>query len=286
MSGRGIALSWYTRRAVRRTVAALLLAALSLGACTDDRVSLAYGLVPGRRFEYRLLLRAEVDRTLEGITRSQHVEATFRASQAIIERLEDGGARAEITLVPESLEVEGKEVEPGPGQEFSVRLGPDGRVVDIGEPTGEAREELAPVGLERLLPRLRPVLPGTEVAAGDTWSSETDFDDAGGSFSLSTESRLAELGVVGGYPAALVRTTYESPVNRRETFANALADLVGTDVGAQQAWFSLDGFLLRARGDSVGTYRITFRPPEAELGVTPVEGALVVRLHTEMDLVR
>jgi hypothetical protein len=57
-------------------------------------------------------------------------------------------------------------------------------------------------------------------------------------------------------------------------------------VGAQQAWFSLDGFLIRATGDSVGTYRVTFRPPEGELGVTPVEGALVVRLHTEMELLR
>jgi hypothetical protein len=190
-----------------------------------------------------------------------------------------------MSLVPVSLTVDGATIDPGPGQEFTVRLGPDGRVVEIGEAAGRPREELAPLGIDRLLPRLRPVLPGTDVAAGETWLAQTEFTDAAGSFSLATESRLSQLGLVRGLPAALVRTTYRSPVDRQESFANAVADLVGTDVGAQEAWFSLDGYLIEASGDSVGTYRVTFRPPEGELGVTPVEGALAVRVHTHMRLV-
>jgi hypothetical protein len=55
-------------------------------------------------------------------------------------------------------------------------------------------------------------------------------------------------------------------------------------VGAQEAWFALDGFLVRASGDSVGSYRVTFTPPGGEVGLQPVQGALVVRLHTEMEL--
>jgi hypothetical protein len=34
----------------------------------------------------------------------------------------------------------------------------------------------------------------------------------------------------------------------------------------------------------VGTYRVTFMPPEGDEGLAPVKGALVVRLHTEMQL--
>jgi hypothetical protein len=269
-----------------RRVPAIALTVLLLGACTDDRVPLRYGLETGRVLQYDLLLEADVEGTIGEESRTQTLAAGFGVTQEILEPLEGGGVAARMTLTPRSLAVNGVPAEPGPAQEFEVQLGPDGRVVAIGEASGEPQQELAPLGIDRLLPRLRPVLPGIEVAAGETWSSRTDFDDDAGSFSISTESRLAELGTLRGYPAALVRTTYRSPVNRRETFANALADLAGTDVGAQEAWFALDGFLIRALGDSVGTYRVTFRPPEGELGVTPVEGQLVVRLHTRMELVR
>jgi hypothetical protein len=267
----------------RPAVAALLVLA---PACTgDDRIPLRYGLQEGTVLRYELVLRAEVERTLEEQRQIQDVEASFDVTQAILETTPEGGSTARLSLQPVSLVVDGVPSEAGPGQEFVVELGPDGRVVDIGEPDVEGTEELAPLGIERLLPRLRPVLPGTEVAAGDSWSSQTEFSDPAGTFELSTDSHLEQLGVLAGRPAALVRTTYESPVNRRERFANALAELVGTDIGAQESWFALDGFLIRSVSDSVGTYTVTFRPPEGELGVTPVEGALVVSLHTEMRLV-
>jgi hypothetical protein len=128
------------------------------------------------------------------------------------------------------------------------------------------------------------VLPGRPVAPGDDWHSRTEFTDEQGRFSLTTRSRLTQLGRVEGRDSALVRTSYESPVDRQEVFANAVADVEGEDVGAQEAWFSLEGFLVQASGDSVGTYRVTFMPPEGEEGVAPVHGALVVRLHTDMQL--
>jgi hypothetical protein len=193
-------------------------------------------------------------------------------------------AEARVTLVPESLEVDGRPVEVGPAQEFTVQLGADGRVVAVEEPAADPGEPLQPVGLERLLPRLRPVLPGRPVAPGETWRSETRFQDDRGRFSVDASSRLAQLGVTDGYRAALVRTTYRSPVDRQETYANAMADIVGEDVGAQEAWFALEGFLVRSSSDSVGTYDVTFRPPGGEPGVAPVAGSLVVRLHTEMQL--
>jgi hypothetical protein len=73
-------------------------------------------------------------------------------------------------------------------------------------------------------------------------------------------------------------------VKRREIFANAVADIEGRDVGTQEAWFALEGFLVRASGDSVGRYHVLFRPPGGEVGVAPVEGELHVRLHTDMRL--
>jgi hypothetical protein len=268
---------------VRRAIL-LLLTAVLLPACRGDRVPLAYRLEPGLRLEHRLTLRAEITRTLSGQTRGEEVVATFRATQEIVGPLDDGGAEAAVSLVPEGLQVNGRTVDIGPAQEFTVHLGPDGRVVAVQSAAGEETEALQPVGLDRLLPRLRPVLPGRPVAPGDTWRSDTDFADDQGRFSLSTQSRLAQLGTVDGRDAALVRTTYESPVDRQEVFANAVADVEGEDVGAQEAWFALEGFLVRAASDSVGTYRVTFMPPEGDEGLAPVKGALVVRLHTEMRL--
>jgi hypothetical protein len=161
----------------------------------------------------------------------------------------------------------------------------DGRIVEIEESTGEPAEALAPVGLERLLPRLGPVLPNGPVGIGDSWTSDTEFADETGSFSVALRSSLARLGMQDGEAAALVRTTYVSPVRRREVFANAVAEIDGEDVGTQEAWFALDGFLIGASGDSVGSYRVTFRPPGGEDVLEPVRGSLDVRLHTELSLV-
>jgi hypothetical protein len=141
------------------------------------------------------------------------------------------------------------------------------------------------VGIERLLPRLRPVLPADPVEPGERWSSETRIADEDGTFSIEASSRLAALDRLGGRPSALVRTTYISPVDRREIFANAVADLSGRDVGTQEAWFSLEGYLIRASGDSVGRFDVAFRPPGGEESGVEVEGRLSVRLHTEMVLV-
>ena len=268
---------------VRRLIV-LVLPCLLLPACRDDRVPLAYHLEAGRRLEHRLTLEAEVTRTLQGQTREEDVVARFRATQEVVASLPDGGAEVNTVLVPESLEVDGRSVDTGPDQEFVVTLAPDGRVVEIREAGADPGGALAPVGIERLLPRLRPMLPGYPVRPGDAWRSETSLSDENGRFSLSARSRLTQLGVTDGYDAALVRTTYESPVDRQEVFQNAVAQMRGTDVGAQQAWFALEGFLLRSSGDSVGSYRVAFTPPGDQVGLDPVEGSLVVRLHTEMEL--
>lgn len=269
----------------RRLSIPLLLAVMVLVGCADDRVSLSYRLEEGRRLRYSLAIEAEVNRTLGGDTRRQQIEAVFRAGQEVLDELDDGAFLARTTLDPISLVVDGTSRSVGPGQEFLVTLGADGRVQELERARGEASEPLGLVGIDRLLPRLRPVLPGRSVSPGDAWSSDSRLRDEDGTFILESRSRVAELGVTDGHPAALVRTTYASPVDRREVFANAAADLNGRDVGTQEAWFALDGFLVRAVGDSVGRYRVTFRPPGGDAGVAPVEGRLVVRVRTEMRLV-
>ena len=267
---------------------ALPIVLLLLAACQSDQVTLTYGSQTGRRLAYRLRLDATIDRTLSGRTRRQIVEATFRAEQHVLARLPAGGASAQMTLRPEGLIIDGRRKQEGSPQTFDVTLGEDGRILDIaasGETEDPEDESLAPLGIDRLLPRLRPVLPGRPVSPGEMWRSESAFRDAGGRFTLRLTSRLAALGVVSGHDAALVRTTYASPVERREVFSNAVTDVRGEDVGTQEAWFSLEGFLLRSAGDSVGSYRLVFRPPgEASAGVAPVQGALRVRLHTDMRL--
>lgn len=273
--------------AVRRSllVPALLAAAVALPSCAEHRVLLAARPEGGPSLTFRLELTADVDRTLEGEPRAQHVEAAFRVVQDVLSWRSDGSARARLTLAPISLQVDGQAVTVGPGQEFLVTMAGDGRIIEIEQSTGEPAEALAPVGLERLLPRLGPVLPEAPVGIGESWTSDTEFADDTGRFSVSLRSHLDRLDMQEGEAAALVRTTYVSPVRRREVFANAVAEIDGQDVGTQEAWFALDGFLLRASGDSVGSYRVTFRPPGGGAVLEPVRGSLHVRLHTEMRLV-
>jgi hypothetical protein len=259
---------------------------VALGACAPHQVTLSYRSEEGGLLSYQLDLEAEIDRTLSGQTRHELVQARFRIQHEVLDVLPGGRQRARITLRPESLRVNRTMRLVGRAQEFVVTTRADGSVVGIDEARGEATEALAPVGIERLLPRLQPVLPGRAVGPGDTWRSESALVDANGRFSLALRSRLAALGRSGGHTSALLRTTYTSPVERSEIFANAVADIEGTDLGIQEAWFALDGFLVRAAGDSVGRYRVLFRPPGGQVGVTPVRGRLHVRLHTEMRLVQ
>lgn len=270
--------------AVRRLASLLLVTSVGLSGCADPYVSLGYRLEEGARLRYSLRLLADVERTLEGRTRFERVEAVFRASQEVLESFPGGGGRMGVTLDPISLRVDGEPQSAGSAQDFVVVLTPDGEIEEVEEAAGARPEPLAPVGLERMLLRLRPVLPEGPVAPGDAWSSGGVLSDEDGSFSLEAESRLAALGEIQGRRAALVRTTYTSPVDRREVFANAVANLRGRDVGTQEAWFSLEGFLVRAQGDSVGRYAVTFRPPGGEADVEPVQGRLRVRLRTEMSL--
>jgi hypothetical protein len=268
-----------------RRVLALSLALLAATSCTSDQVSLRYVLRSGRSLEYRLVLEATVRRTLAGDPSEQRLVAAFHTTQTILEDLGSGGARAVVTLEPESLTVDGREATPGPDQEFVVVLSPDGSVTRVESASGAAPDVLAPVGLDRLLPRLRPVLPPGPVSTGDAWASDLDLTDDTGSLSLDVSSRLAALGLAEGHRAALIRSSYSSPVDRRATFENAIAQIEGEDVGTQAAWFALDGFLVRATGDSVGDYRVTFRPPGGSSAVGSVSGTLSVLLHTEIALV-
>jgi hypothetical protein len=269
---------------VRRLLPFILVPVL-LSACGNDEVSLSYPLEPGPPLRYGLELEAEIVRTLAGETSEETVVATFIASHQVVETFPEGGARALMSLEPTTLVVDGEEASVGPRREFVVRLGIDGRVLEIESGAGETAEPLAQVGIERLLPRLRPVLPGGPAGLGDTWSSSAEYRDDAGSFSLELRSRLVALGLTDGIRGALVRTTYVSPVDRVERFANASADVDGEDVGVQESWFALDGYLVRSVGDSVGRYRVTFRPPGGEAGLGAVEGTLEVRLHTEMRLI-
>jgi hypothetical protein len=265
--------------------ASLALVAVLAPACASDLVPLRYGLEPGRTLEYRLRLEALVRRTLQDAPTEQRLVATFTSRQTITEDLGGGRARARITLDPIGLKVDGRAASPGPPQAFVVRLSSDGSVVEVESASGAPPEVLVPLGLDRLLPRLRPVLPTAAVAPGDTWASDLDLSDAAGTLSLDVSSRLAQLGLAGGHRAALIRSSYTSPVSRREEFANAIADIRGRDVGAQAAWFSLEGFLVSASGDSVGDYEVTFRPPGGDVGTGTVSGTLSVELHTEIGLV-
>lgn len=269
---------------MRRLLASLSL--LAITACAPHQVTLSYRSEDGGLLSYQLELKAEIERTLSGQTRHELVEATFGIRQEVLDVLPGGRTRARMTLLPQSLRVNGTKRRVGRAQEFVVTARVDGSVVGIEEGRGETTEALAPVGIERLLPRLQPVLPGRPVAPGDTWRSASALEDANGTFSLSLQSRLAALGKARGHASALLRTMYTSPVERREIFANAVADIDGRDVGTQEAWFALDGFLVRASGDSVGRYRVLFRPPGGEVGVAPVRGRINVRLHTAMRLVQ
>jgi hypothetical protein len=258
---------------------------VAVTSCAPHQVTLSYRGGDGDLLSYQLELNAEIERTLSGRTRHELVDATFRIQRELLEVLPGGRTRARLTLVPQDLRVNETPRRVGSAQEFVVTARADGRVVGIDERRGETTEALAPVGIERLLPRLQPVLPDRAVAPGDSWRSATALEDVNGTVSLALQSRLAALGKSRGHAAALVRTIYTSPVQRREIFANAVADIEGRDVGTQEAWFALDGFVVLAAGDSVGRYQVLFRPPGGDFGVSPVRGRINVRLHTEMRLV-
>src|SRR5687767_4351103 len=79
-----------------RRLAVPLTFCLLLLACASDRVPLDYRNEPGRRLEHRLVLRADITRSLQGRTPQQKVVATFRAAQEVAETRGAGGT--EVTV--------------------------------------------------------------------------------------------------------------------------------------------------------------------------------------------
>ncbi len=200
---------------------------------------------------------------------------------------EDGVAT--IQYVVEKIRVvEGKRTVdvPAPPTPLTVRMAPDGRVLEakgsglleLGEadPVSDLAGMFGPEAFG-------PILPHRKVDPGESWDINLDMANPfGETIRYRGDATLVRREVIGGQDAAVIRSATNTPFNFRVSFAD-LADFVGTDAPSElrdaamtfNGYFTTDltqslatksGFLLSALGDLKMTGTLGFENIPEQLG--------------------
>jgi hypothetical protein len=248
-----------------RKPAALLLAALSLGACRDGTVRVAFRPEVGARYTYRVRVAADVvTRIADRPVRRTTDEDVFTARHTVLAAGRDG-SRVEVRL-----ESEGQEP-----RTFVVRLDRAGRLAEVQRIEGIPADVLGGLGLSEIFPAAAGELPDRPLAPGDRW--RIDRDGSG---------RLTRLGVVDGRRRATVESDYVLPVSRTTSDGERPLRLEGDQrTRATSSYDVRDGAVEHVVADTTGRFRITVLPPSGETG-PGIPGRLELRLRSETRRLR
>ena len=100
-----------------------------LGVCRSDRVKLDYRYKPGTELNYQMVVTASASWDIGGPGEGSY-EVTFQVSE-VVESADGDGAVVSISLNPTNIVEKGL---PSPGSEkrsFTLRVGPNGEVLEV-----------------------------------------------------------------------------------------------------------------------------------------------------------
>lgn len=234
-----------------RPALVLLAAVLSLSACRDGTVQVAFRPEVGARYTYRVTVDAEVvTRIADRPERRTTAEDVFTARHTVLAAGPDG-TRVEVRL-------EAEEQEP---RTFVVRLDRAGQLVEVQRIEGIPADVLRGLGLSELYPAAAGALPDRGLAPGDRWV----IDEAVDGGRIRGTGRLTGLGVRGGRRRASVESDYVLPVARTTTEGDRPLRLEGDQRTTAESTYDLrDGAVEEVRAETNGTFRLAVLPsPDA-----------------------
>lgn len=259
----------------------LLSSLLLLGAgCRTDEVDLRYRLEENTVLKYRLTARADASWDIGG-PGSGSYEVVFDVTEAI--RSEDAtGAVVDVVMVP----VEGGIKEdglpsPGPDERvFSLRIGPNGEVLEILEVEGVPAAALDPDELA-FIGTYRPPLPLDVIKLHGSWRSVQSVIVGDVSQDVETTGTLVGLDVEGGAALAEIEYVGGGPLGYTTSLPQGKARLEGTAATNSSAEMNIEsGSLEAASSTTSGDFTVSVTTASGE---APIRGELKLKLELDLE---
>jgi hypothetical protein len=256
-----------------RIVCSLALgAALVLGGCRDDTVTLSYRPAPDATFDYEATVVSSTTTALPGqpVT-TDRGRAVLRAHHRVL-TTDAGQADVEVVLS-----------RPGIGERsFVMRFDRAAQLTHVDSVEGISTADLGPIGLSEIFPAAAGAPPDRPLRPGDRWVIDDSVQLPGmdAAARLRGEGRLVELGTDGGHDTAKVHSHIELPVHSRSSAGNGFQVLDGPETTDLLATYDLaDGSVLEATATTTATFHLTLEPPTGQPG-TPILGTLTISVRS------
>ena len=252
---------------------------LLLVACRPDSVDLVYDFDEGTTQTFRMTAHAEAEWDIAGRGKGSY-DVSFDVTETV-ESADESGSVVVVEMVPTGAEERGL---PSPGLErrsFSIRLGPNGEVLEVLRLDDVAandleQDELAFIGT------YRPPLPETDVALGDDWSQERQIQLGEEFREIQTTGELTGFRRVGSDRLARIDFTGRSPLGWVTALPQGRASLTGDASTLGTALFNIgSGSLEEATSSTRGEFSVRVLPEDGE---APIVGTL--RLDLELTVER
>lgn len=238
-----------------------------LSGCREGTVRLSYRPEPGRRYTYRITVRATTVTTVaDEAPRRTRTDAVFVSTQRVL-AVNPSGGRVEVRVQEEG----------GSAQSFVVSLDRAAQVAEVQSIEGLPAQALGELGLSEIFPAAAAAPPDRPLAPGQRWEIDTAVQLVQAPAArLRGNGRLVALNRVDGIDVARVESSYTLPVRRPAAPTGNGLTLDGSQSTSAEATYSIDdGAVLWARARTTGAFDVTLFPPPGTPG-SPVPGTVSV----------
>lgn len=258
----------------------LLALALLTGACLPETVELSYSFEEGSTVAYRMTARADARWDVGG-QGSGSYEVSFEIEETVTS-VDAEGATLQVEMVPIEAEERGL---PSPGLEqrsFSLRVGPNGEVLEVLQLDGvEAsaldQNELAFIGT------YRPALPPEPVRLGNEWIDQRDIRFGTDIQAIESTGTLIGFARDGSQKLARISFTGVGPLSWITNLPQGEAQLTGDADTTGVALFDIGtGNLDEATSSTQGAFDVRVIPSS---GLAPITGTLDLDLELDVERV-
>ena len=260
-----------------RICASLLL--LAATACRPDTVELDYRFQEGSTQTFRMNAHAEAEWEIAEGGRGSY-DISFDVTETV-ESVDENGSVVVVDMVPTGAEENGL---PSPGLErrsFSLRLGPNGELLEVLRLDGVQAENLEQDELA-FIGTYRPPLAEDPVKLGDEWSQDHQVQLGSDFQQIRSRGELTGFRRAGSMRLARIGFSGSGPLEWLTVLPQGEAQLTGD--ASTEGWglFDIDaGVLEEATSSTRGMFDVRVSPGEGE---APIVGTL--RLDLELTVER
>lgn len=247
-----------------------------LAGCREGTVRLSYRPEPGRRYTYRITVRATTVTTVaDEAPRRSTTETVFVSTQRVL-AVDPSGGRVEVRVQERG----------GAAQTFIVSLDRAAQLAEVQSIEGLPAQALGELGLSEIFPAAAAAPPDRPLAPGQRWEIDTAVQLVQAPRArLRGNGRLVALSRVDGIDVARVESSYSLPVRGTAAPTDNGLTLDGNQSTSAQVTYSIDdGAVLSAKARTTGSFDVTLFPPPGTPG-SPVPGTVSVVVSSTTERV-